>query len=106
MQIDKSIKFLLAVIAINLTFLTISEFDLFPKAYANEVNIPKTPYVNYGLIPLNPDSTITVKFTDEQLNLLKPKRIQNVNLMQLNGKKPCYEDERWCHEFLVKIDEY
>ena len=34
---DKSTKFLLAVIAVNLTFLTIKDLQLFPVAYAQYV---------------------------------------------------------------------
>ncbi|MFK7948720.1 MAG: hypothetical protein AB8G11_14100 [Saprospiraceae bacterium] len=105
MKTDKSIKFLLAVIAINLTLLTISELDLLPKAYANEMSSTfKTPYVNYGLVPLNPDSTITVSLSDEQLNLLRPKTntIQNVNLVQVNGEKPC--GTSWNHCFELEVD--
>lgn len=96
MKTDKSIRFLLTVIAINLTLLTISELDLLPKAYANEINPTlKSTHVNYGLIPLNSDSTITVRFTDQQLNLLRrplTNTVQDVNLIQINGKRPCTFD--------------
>ena len=56
-------KVVLTVIAVNLTILTIGQLDFVSKAYANEP-LNKNELlqnVNYGLVPLNEDGSITVK---------------------------------------------
>lgn len=65
MKLDKFTKFVLTVIAVNLSILTVKNLDIIPKVYANEpikhLNI--TPNVNYGLVPLNEDGSINVKLS-------------------------------------------
>lgn len=65
MKIDKFTKVVLAIIALNLTILTLKNLDLIPKAYANEPknNTELSPNMNYGLVPLNDDGSINVKLT-------------------------------------------
>lgn len=65
MKVDRFTKIVLTVIAVNLTILTVKNLDLIPKAYANEPtsNLALLPNINYGLVPLNEDGTITVKLS-------------------------------------------
>ncbi len=63
-KIDIYTKSVLTVIAICLTILTINQLELLPKAYAGEsINHPTFKGVNYGLVPLNEDGSITVKLS-------------------------------------------
>jgi hypothetical protein len=67
-KIDIYTKSVLAVITLCLAILTINQLELLPKAYAGEsINHPTLTAANYGLVPLNEDGSITVKFssTDE-----------------------------------------
>ncbi|MCL3780732.1 hypothetical protein EMN47_10100 [Prolixibacteraceae bacterium JC049] len=63
MKTDKFTKAVLTVIAINLTILTVKNIDLVSKAHADEpVKQEKlTKQINYGLVPLNEDGTISVR---------------------------------------------
>jgi hypothetical protein len=65
MKGDKFTKIVLTVIAVNLTIATYKNLDILPKAYANEPfnKLELTPNINYGLIPLNEDGTISVKLS-------------------------------------------
>ncbi len=65
MKIDKFTKTVLTIIAVNLTVLTVKNLDVIPKAYANEPsnNLVLNPNMNYGLVPLNEDGTISVKLS-------------------------------------------
>lgn len=65
MKVDKFTKVVLTVIAVNLTILTVKNLDIIPKAYANETtnNLELLPNRNYGLVPLNEDGSINVKFS-------------------------------------------
>lgn len=70
MKTDKVTKVLLSVIAVNLSILTISNLDLIPKAHANDSITNSTPSINYGLVPLNEDGSITVKvISSEELDV-------------------------------------
>ena len=66
MNLDLYTKSVLTVIAICLTINVLKDFDIMPKAYANEtvpsiINKQKLlPNTNYGLIPVNSDGTIDV----------------------------------------------
>ena len=53
------------MIAVNLTLLTVKSLDITPKAYANEPtnNVEFLQNMNYGLVPLNDDGSITVKLS-------------------------------------------
>ncbi|WP_185144778.1 hypothetical protein [Chryseobacterium sp. SC28] len=63
MKLDLYSKSVLTVIAICLTINVLKDFDIMPKAYANEPlknEIRLLPNKNYGLIPVNPDGSIDV----------------------------------------------
>ena len=56
-------KSILTIIAICLTINVLKDFDIMPKAYANEPlknELNLLPNKNYGLIPVNADGTIDV----------------------------------------------
>ena len=63
MKIDQFTKVLLAVIAINLTYQTFKEVRFGTPTYASEMEY-ELPNIQYGLVPLNDDGSITVKFSD------------------------------------------
>mgnify|MGYP000530191705 CR=1 FL=1 len=65
MKVDAFTKIVLAIIAINLSILTIKNLDIIPKANANEpASIMELPSnMNYGLVPLNEDGSISVKLS-------------------------------------------
>ena len=63
MKLDLYTKSILTIIAICLTINVLKDFDIMPKAYANEpVKNQQNliPNKNYGLIPVNADGTIDV----------------------------------------------
>lgn len=63
MKLDLYTKSILTVIAICLTINLLKEFEIIPKAYANEPlknELNLLPNKNYGLIPVNADGTIDV----------------------------------------------
>lgn len=63
MRLDLYTKTVLTVIAICLTINVLKDFDIMPKAYANEPlkkELNLIPNKNYGLIPVNADGTIDV----------------------------------------------
>ena len=63
MKLDLYSKSVLTVIAICLTINVLKDFDIMPKAYANEPlknELNLLPNKNYGLIPVNADGTIDV----------------------------------------------
>lgn len=66
MKTDRFTKIILTVIAVNLTIFTLKNLNFIPKTYANEPsnNLEMTPNINYGLVPLNEDGSITVKLSD------------------------------------------
>jgi hypothetical protein len=65
MKVDTFTKIVLTIIALNLTFFTVKNLDIIPKAYANEPvnNFGLNPNLNYGLVPLNDDGSVTVKLS-------------------------------------------
>ena len=58
MNTDKYTKVLLTIIAICLVNLSFKGIDLFPQAHAGE-----EPGLQYGLVPLNADGSITVRLS-------------------------------------------
>lgn len=60
MKIDKYTKILLTIIAVCLVNLSFKGTSIFPKAYAGT---PDTPAIQYGLVPLNEDGSITVRLS-------------------------------------------
>ncbi|WGK93822.1 MULTISPECIES: hypothetical protein [Flavobacterium] len=66
MKPDIYLKSVLTVIAFCLVINTLKDFEIIPKAYANDSknnNLPLTPPKNYGLVPVNPDGTIDVNIS-------------------------------------------
>jgi len=59
MKTDKYTKVVLTVIAVCLVNLSLGGISLFPQAHAG----PNTPDLNYGLVPLNEDGSITVRLS-------------------------------------------
>ena len=62
MKQDSYTKTLLTIIAICLIVLTMKQVDIFPSAFAGTPIKNVSDKVNYGLVPLNSDGSITVKF--------------------------------------------
>ncbi len=63
MKLDLYSKSILTIIAVCLTINVLKDFDIMPKAYANEPlknELNLLPNKNYGLIPVNADGTIDV----------------------------------------------
>ena len=64
------LNFLLSVIAINLTLLTLIQLEIFPtKAHAN--NGISSINSNYGLVPLNENGKIEIEISQDQLDAIK-----------------------------------
>lgn len=65
MKVDKFTKIVLAIIALNLTFISLRQLEILPKVFANEQAPLQELYssLNYGLVPLNEDGSITVKLS-------------------------------------------
>ncbi len=63
MKLDLYTKSILTIIAVCLTINVLKDFDIIPKAYANET-LKNQPNLfttkNYGLIPVNSDGSIDV----------------------------------------------
>tara|TARA_B110000438_G_C15656698_1_gene581968 strand:+ start:479 stop:751 length:273 start_codon:yes stop_codon:yes gene_type:complete len=74
---DKTIKILLAIIAVNLSLLTLNQLDFIPKTYGNNFKT-ELKSQNYGLVPLNEDGTISVKIENSE--------VMNVNVHSFKGK--------------------
>jgi hypothetical protein len=90
MKTDRYTKFLLTVIAACLTVLTLQSIDIIPKAYAMPPAKPATlPIGSYGLVPVNPDGSITVKLNSEMIDVnLKNIEIDDeldVNIDEIGG---------------------
>ena len=84
METQKLKTILLAVIALNLTFLSVNELEIFvTKTYANENEL--LPKFNYALIPVNEDGSINVKLNKEDINKIKPNLIQSVDVRAVSG---------------------
>ena len=84
MKIDRFTKVILTVIAVNLTFQTLKDIEIIPKAYAEQPKFEKEllSNKNYGLVPLNADGSINVKLNyGEEIN---------VNISSINGYSAFY----------------
>jgi len=82
MKVDKFTKIVLTVIAVNLTILTVKNFDIIPIAYANEPSnvLELSPNMNYGLVPLNKDGSI-----DVNIKSFSPSSVMDVNIEEVGG---------------------
>ena len=87
MKLKRTKNLLLGIIAINLTLISCFQLGLLgTNAYANDNN--SLSNINYGLVPLNDDGSINIKLSEEDINILKPQDVQNVNIKYLNGWSP------------------
>ncbi|MGX1024834.1 hypothetical protein [Flavobacterium sp. CS20] len=92
MKADKFTKIVLTIIAVNLTILTIKNLDLIPNTYANEPTkkLELAPNVNYGIVPVNEDGTISVKLSNHDeidVNIVGVNTSDelNVNIDEIGG---------------------
>ena len=83
-RILSSIKILLAIIAFNLTFISISQFNIWPNTvHANDLGLD--PNINYGIVPLNEDGSINVN--------LNSSNVMDINIAEVNGYEvPSYDE--------------
>lgn len=87
--IDGYVKFLLTVIAVCLSILTLQQSGLFPAAQANSAYDRQIP-PRYGLIPLNADGSITVKLSahnelDVNITGIETSDELDVNIDEIGG---------------------
>ena len=93
MKLDLYTKSILTVIAICLTINVLKDFDIMPKAYANEPlkNEQKLlPNKNYGLIPVNADGSIDVNIKsssemDVNISNISTSDELDVNIDEIGG---------------------
>ena len=78
MKKDITIKILLAVIAINLSLISLNQLNIFPKAFANTAISTELKPQEFGLVPLNEDGTISVRIENSEL--------VDVNIHAFKGK--------------------
>ena len=97
MKADTFTKIVLTVIALNLSILTISNLDLIPKAYAIEPtnNLKPSAGLDYGLVPLNEDGTISVRLSNSDeidVNIIGIDTYDelDVNIDEIGGKYLSY----------------
>tara|TARA_B100001287_G_scaffold226865_1_gene196680 strand:- start:265 stop:630 length:366 start_codon:yes stop_codon:yes gene_type:complete len=82
-KIEKTKLLVLTIIAINLTFLSISQYGLpITKAYATN---GITDDINRSFIPINDDGSINIKLSEEQLNYIKPPVTTDVNISSIGN---------------------
>ncbi len=90
---DLYTKVILTVIAVNLTILTVKNLGIIPEAYANkaiehkEIALP----VNYGIIPLNEDGSVSVRLKNAEtidVNITGIKTIDelDINIDEVGGR--------------------
>ena len=87
MKIDKFTKVILTIIAVNLTILTVVNLDIVPKLLANEPG--QIQNLNYGLVPINDDGSITVRLSsseeiDVNITDISTSDKLNINLADIN----------------------
>jgi len=85
MKKTKTQNIILAVIAINLSIITIIQLDIFPnKAFAEKENFMEG---NYRFVPLNEDGSIDVNINSEQIENIVSTLQNNisVNLSTIGG---------------------
>jgi len=60
MKPDLYTKTVLTIIAICLSIIVLKEVDIIPSLYAETLKPNLNNFMNYGLVPLNPDGSIDV----------------------------------------------
>ena len=91
MKTDQFTKIVLTIIALNLSFISFKNYDIVPKAYANSTINEVATGKNYGLVPINEDGSINVKFnaTDEiNVNITGINTFDelDVNIEEISGR--------------------
>jgi hypothetical protein len=92
MKIDKLTKILIAVIAVNLTYQSLKDLRLGTTTFATETPF-EMPNINYGMVPLNADGSITVKFSDYDRMDVNIVDISTYDLLNVNLKDISTSDE-------------
>lgn len=93
MKLDLYTKSILTVIAICLSINVLKDFEIIPKAYANEplkTQPNLLPNKNYGLIPVNADGTIDVNIKsssemDVNISNISTSDELDVNIDEIGG---------------------
>ncbi|MES2447310.1 MAG: hypothetical protein V4546_09020 [Bacteroidota bacterium] len=67
MNKNNYLKIILTVIAVNLTLITFASLGLIPSANAGNGNELNSSKQQYGVVPINKDGSITVKFSPEEV---------------------------------------
>lgn len=88
MKIDKLTKVLIAVIAVNLTYQTVKDIRFGTSSFAVDSEY-EMPTVNYGMVPLNADGSISVRLAEyDRLDVnivdISTSDLLNVNLKDIN----------------------
>ena len=78
MKKDRTIKILLAVIAINLSLISLNQFDIFPNAFGNSTSPTNMKPQEFGLVPLNEDGTVSVRIESSD--------VVDINVHSFKGK--------------------
>ena len=61
---DRYTKMMLTIIALCLTTIVFKQIDIIPIAHANDIDYNQKPtYINYGLVPVNDDGSISVRLS-------------------------------------------
>lgn len=95
MKTDRYIKIILTIIAACLLVNVLEKINLIPQAYAADTttkapDLPADTVPQYGLVPLNPDGSINVKFSNNNPMEVKIVGISTydelpVNIDEING---------------------
>ena len=92
---SKTTNIFLAIIAINLTLITLAQFNIWPTtANANPTELSLDPNINYGLVPLNENGSINV-------NIASTTATMDVNISEIIGLTP---GMHWSYE--IDGDDY
>lgn len=97
MRTDTFTRSVLSIIAICLLYICIQDVQIIPEANANS----SAPYAGYGLVPVNPDGSITISFSDEKPmpvklveievpedgNSFRKTNLLSVNITQVDGEE-------------------
>lgn len=87
MKLDLYLKSVLTVIAVCLTINVLKDFDIIPKAYANEsLELPSDllPNKNYAVIPVNADGSIDVNLKSSSVIDINISRISTRDELDIN----------------------
>jgi len=95
MKTDMYTKSILTIIALCLSIIVLKDINIIPKAHANT-----TTSVNYGLVPVNDDGTITVKLDTSDNIDVNIKSIKTYDKLKVDINSVSTSDE-----LSINIDE-